>query len=223
MARRVLVVEDDDSLRETLCLGLRRAGFFVYPVATGHEALAAFTHQTDVVLLDLMIPPPDGYSICRRLSRTSDVPIIVLTARSDPSDAVKALELGAVDYVRKPFDMNELIARIERALERSGAAEVIRLDGLEINVSEHIVRCGDGPVDVSPTEFRLLCELASSPERTMRHEVLLRRVWGLDGIGDPNVVASTVKRLRKKLGGKGAQIVSVRGVGYKWSSSANES
>jgi len=219
MSARILVVEDDDSLRETLCLGLRRTGFSPRAAATGQSALDAFEQEDfDLVLLDLMIPAPDGYEVCRTITASSDVPVIVLTARTAATDAIRALELGALDYVRKPFDMGELSARVHRLLQRRKAERIVHLDDLQIDLEGHTVRHRDGSIKVTPTEFRLLTELALHPDRVLGHATLLRRVWDLDGVGDANLVATTVKRLRKKLGSAGDSIVSVRGVGYKCSS-----
>ncbi|HVL06244.1 MAG TPA: response regulator transcription factor [Acidimicrobiales bacterium] len=222
MYERVLVVEDDRSVRETATLLLERAGLRVTAVGDGRQAMEEVAgHGFDLVLLDLMLPSVDGFEICRSIRRDSQVPIVMLTARSDIADIVTGLELGADDYLTKPFQPAELLARVRAALRRptaDGAATRMQLKDLDIDVAGFRVTQAGRPVELTATEFRLLLELARSAERVVSREELLERVWGYDYLGDSRLVDMAVKRLRDKLGDDPRDpryITTIRGAGYR--------
>ncbi|MFG3715885.1 response regulator [Micromonospora sp. NPDC047730] len=224
MEGRVLVVEDDASIREVTALGLRRAGFRVDTAVDGREALAAWrARPPDLIVLDVMLPGLDGIEICREIRRTSGVPILMLTARTDTVDVVVGLECGADDYLRKPFDLPELVARVRSALRRAGApvaAAVIEVAGLEIDPGGFVVRKAGREVALTATEFRLLRELARRPGQVFTREVLLERVWQHGYLGDSRLVDVAVQRLRAKIEDDPAHprlLRTVRGAGYKLS------
>ena len=222
MHERVLVVEDDRSVRETATLLLERAGLRVTAVGDGRQALEQVTdHGFDLVLLDLMLPSVDGFEICRSIRRNSQVPIVMLTARSDIADIVAGLELGADDYLTKPFQAAELLARVRAALRRptaEGATTRLQHKDLDIDVPGFRVTQSGHPVDLTATEFRLLLELVRSAERVVTREELLEKVWGYDYLGDSRLVDMAVKRLRDKLADDARNpryITTIRGAGYR--------
>jgi DNA-binding response OmpR family regulator len=220
---RILTVEDDERIRTAVRLALEDEGWDVIEAESGEEAVEAFaTNPADVVLIDLMLPGMDGFEVCRSLRRSSDVPIVMVTARTDTHDVVAGLEAGADDYITKPFQPKELSARIRALLRRARPAEGgrrhLRFGDLEVVPEEGVVRRGDEEVHLTKTEFRLLCELASSPGRVFSREQLLERVWGYDYFGDGRLVDVHVRRLRTKVEGDPANprhVVTVRGLGYK--------
>jgi two-component system response regulator MtrA len=223
---RVLLVEDDSSIREIAALGLKQAGFRVTTAADGREALLHFRQRSfDLVVLDLMLPALDGYEVCREIRRESRTPIIMLSAKSDTVDVVVGLELGADDYVTKPFDMAELVARARAALRRAvepPAEPVITADGLEIDAAAFRVRRDGEDVALTATEFRLLLELARRPGQVFTRELLLERVWNYDYLGDSRLVDVAVQRLRAKVEDdpKNPRLIqTVRGVGYRFEAS----
>ncbi|RQX15054.1 DNA-binding response regulator [Micromonospora ureilytica] len=224
MEGRVLVVEDDFSIREVTALGLRRAGFRVDTAVDGRQALAAFrAHPVDLIVLDIMLPGVDGLEVCREIRRTSQVPILMLTARTDTIDVVVGLECGADDYLRKPFDLPELVARVRSVLRRVNVpapSTVIEVDGLEIDPGAFVVRQHGREVALTSTEFRLLLELARRPGQVFTRQLLLELVWNHDFLGDSRLVDVAVQRLRAKIEDDPAQprlIRTVRGAGYKLS------
>jgi two-component system response regulator MtrA len=218
---RILLVEDDPSIREITKLGLIDAGFTVETADDGEEALFRFRHdRPDLVVLDVMLPKRDGLEVCRRIRSDSAVPVVMLTARSDAIDVVVGLESGADDYVTKPFEMPILVARIRAALRRAQItepAETVTLGSLHIDILGHRVTMGDENIDLTPTEFRLLVELARRPQQVFTREMLLDRVWGYSYLGDSRLVDVAIQRLRAKLNEDGAAelIETVRGVGYR--------
>jgi two-component system response regulator RegX3 len=212
----VLVVEDEDSIAEPLAEGLRREGFTVTRAATGAEALAAPT--ADVVLLDLRLPDIDGLDVCRRIRERSDVPIIAVTARGEEADRVVGLELGADDYVVKPFGMRELIARI-RAVTRRGPSRATGdgaqcIGDLELDVRARRVRLGGSELELTAKEFDLLAALAHEPGATISRRRLLEEVWQTSWYGSTKTIDVHVAALRRKLGDPG-WIETVRGVGFR--------
>jgi len=220
---RILTVEDDERIRTAVRLALEEEGWEVAETASGEEALESFgTHGADVVLIDIMLPGIDGFEVCRSIRRLGDVPIIMVTARSDSHDVVAGLEAGADDYLRKPFDPKELSARIRALLRRTRHDEArptrIEVGGLEILADEGVVRHEGADVHLTRTEFRLLVELATAEGRVLSREDLLEKVWGYDYFGDGRLVDVHVRRLRTKVEPDPASpryVVTVRGMGYK--------
>ena len=223
MDGRILLVEDDASIREVAGLGLSQAGFRVTTAADGREGLLHFRNQAfDLVVLDVMLPELDGYEVCRQIRAESRVPIIMLSAKSDTVDIVVGLELGADDYVTKPFELPELVARARAALRR-GSEEpetplLVRGD-LEIDSGGFTVRRGGEDVNLTATEFKLLLELARRPGQVFTRELLLERVWQYEYLGDSRLVDVAVQRLRGKIEvdpKEPQHIKTVRGVGYRF-------
>ncbi|HET7703445.1 MAG TPA: response regulator transcription factor [Candidatus Limnocylindrales bacterium] len=223
MDARILLVEDDPSIREVTAIGLGAAGFAVTTTADGVEGIERFKADPfDLVLLDVMLPRLDGYEVCRQIRRTSTVPVVMLTARADTMDVVVGLEAGADDYVRKPFEVPELIARIRAALRRAagaiGEATTLRLGTLEIDIAGRTVSRAGADVPLTRTEFDLLLELVRHAGQVLTRDVLLDRVWGYDYLGDSRLVDVAIQRLRSKIETDPAApelIQTVRGAGYK--------
>jgi two-component system alkaline phosphatase synthesis response regulator PhoP len=226
MSHRILVVDDEPSVTDLLAYNLRKALYDVQIAADGREALRlARESQPDLILLDLMIPEVDGLDVCRELRKTSDVPIIMITARGEELDRVLGLEIGADDYVTKPFSVRELMARIKAVLrrtEKGGDEEsptLLRgLGNLLMDVERRSVTVGDSPIELTKLEFDLLHRLLLNPGRVLTRERLLEQAWGYDYVGDTRAVDSAVKRLRAKLRAVSAEadcIESVRGLGYR--------
>ena len=223
MDKRVLLVEDDASIREVTALGLGQAGFRVTTAADGREGLLQFRRAPfDVVVLDVMLPALDGYEVCREIRRESRVPIVMLSAKADTVDVVVGLELGADDYVTKPFEMAELVARVRAALRRAEeppVEPVITAGDLEIDPAGFRARRNGEDVPLTATEFRLLLELARRPGQVFTRELLLERVWNYDYLGDSRLVDVAVQRLRSKIEDDPREprhILTVRGVGYRF-------
>jgi len=221
---RILLVEDDPSIREVTALGLRAAGFEVLTAADGAEGVDRWRRERpDLVLLDVMLPKLDGLEVCRQIRRESTVPVVMLTARGDTIDVVVGLETGADDYVTKPFEMPELVARLRAALRRRGretATEprAIELGTLRIDVDGRTVSRDGQDIALTRTEFDLLVELAQRPGQVLTREVLLDRIWGYDFLGDSRLVDVAMGRLRAKVETDPALpelLLTVRGAGYK--------
>jgi DNA-binding response OmpR family regulator len=223
MGTRILAVEDDERIRAAVKLALEDEGWTVAEAATGEDALTQFQQEpSDVVLIDIMLPGIDGFEVCRSIRRTSDVPIVMVTARADTHDVVAGLEAGADDYLTKPFAPKELSARIRALLRRARTSEVssphLRFGDLEIVPEEGVVRRNGKDVHLTKTEFRVLVELAQNPGRVFSREVLLERIWGYGYFGDGRLVDVHVRRLRTKVEADPANprhVVTVRGLGYK--------
>jgi two-component system response regulator MtrA len=229
---RILLVEDDASIREVVALGLRAIGFEVVTAADGPAGLARWrADRPDLVLLDIMLPGLDGLEVCREIRRESTVPIVMLTARGDTLDIVVGLEAGADDYVRKPFEMPELVARVRAAMRRRDripvtatagaealATRELRLGPLVIDVPGRTVTRDGGEIALTRTEFDLLAELAAQPGTVLTRDSLLDRVWGYDFLGDSRLVDVAVGRLRARVEADPSRpvlILTVRGSGYK--------
>jgi len=219
----VLLVEDDPSIREVTTLGLEQAGFAVTAAGDGREGLIQFRQgRFDLVVLDVMLPSLDGFEILREIRKESQAPVVMLTARSDLHDVVVGLELGADDYVTKPFELPELVARVKAVLRRSTAEPeggVIATDGLEIDPAAFTVRRHGEEIALTATEFRLLLELARRPRQVFTRELLLELVWNYDYLGDSRLVDAAVQRLRGKIEDDPKEpklIRTIRGVGYRF-------
>lgn len=232
--KTVLIVDDDPNISELLRLYFDKDGFAVTSCYDGAKAFDAFVQSNpDVVVLDLMLPGKDGYDVLREIRRTSAVPVLMLTARGDTLDKVVGLELGADDYVQKPFEPQELLARVKAILRRAEPAdshhgeaserppaEVAEYVGLRVDKSRYTVRVFDREVDMPPKELELLYFLASHPNRVFTREQLLENVWGYDFFGESRTVDVHIKRIREKIEVQRRQtdwaIKTVWGVGYKF-------
>ena len=220
----VLVVDDETPLRELIRAYLEREGYTVHEATNGREALTLMSQvQPDVVVLDLMLPEIDGIEVCRRVRATSDVYIIMLTARADEVDRVVGLEVGADDYLTKPFSPRELVARVRALLRRARApqspSKVLKFDDLTIDVEGHELRMGGEEIAVTSTEFRLVVLLATTPGRLFTRAQLLEQVWGGSYYGDDHVVDVHIANARRKLKEDPTNprfIETVRGAGYRW-------
>ncbi|WP_041835148.1 response regulator [Acidothermus cellulolyticus] len=223
---QLLVIEDEESFSETLAYMLRREGFVVHTAGSGTEGLELFERQgADLVLLDLMLPGLSGTDVCRRLRERSNVPIIMLTARDSEVDKVVGLELGADDYVTKPFSSRELVARIRAVLRRrDGGGDEQRTTVLEagpvrIDIDRHVVLVRGAPVHLPLREFELLEMLVRHAGRVLTRQQLIDRIWGGDYVGDTKTLDVHVKRLRSRIEDDPSEprhLVTVRGVGYKF-------
>jgi len=219
----VLLVEDDASIREVATLGLEQSGLRVTAVGDGREGLDRFRQgDVDLVVLDVMLPSLDGFEVCREIRHESQAPIVMLTARSELHDVVVGLELGADDYVTKPFELPELVARVKAVLRRAaptGDGGTINVAGLEIDPDGFTARKRGEELQLTATEFRLLLELARRPKQVFTRELLLELVWNYDYLGDSRLVDAAVQRLRAKVEDDPKQpalIKTVRGVGYRF-------
>lgn len=235
MPHKILIVDDETAVVDLVAYNLRKAHYEVLIAIDGPGALQqALAGQPDLIVLDLMLPGIDGFEVCRELRKTSNVPIIMLTAQSEEVDRVVGLELGADDYVVKPFSVRELLARIKAVLRRNETSNVLRQTssvspqtpnflygprGLHLNIEQREAQVNGVLLDLSRLEFDLLHTLLSNIERVYTREQLLQQVWSYDFAGDTRAVDSVIKRLRAKLG-TADSIVAVRGVGYKLSEHA---
>lgn len=224
MNNKILIVDDESNIVELIRLYLEKEGFSTVSARDGSDALAKFKSEApDLIILDIMIPEPDGWQVCREIRRSSNVPIIMLTAKSETFDKVLGLELGADDYLTKPFEAKELVARVKAVLRRSDTKEAsqskkISYENLTVNIDNYELTIRGEIVDVPPKELELLYFLASNPNRVYTREQLLEEVWGFDYFGDSRTVDVHIKRLREKLEGIEAnwQLKTVWGVGYKF-------
>jgi DNA-binding response OmpR family regulator len=220
-AQTVLVVEDESSIASFVALYLKNAGYSVRTAATGAEGLAQVeSERPDLIVLDLMLPDVDGIEVCRRIRKDSDVPILMLTARDEDVDKIIGLEVGADDYLTKPFNPRELVARVKSVLRRATAdrrideGDEIRHGDLLINSGRREVLVGDDEIQLAPKEFDLLWELLDHRGIVLTRDQLLERVWGYTFAGDTRTVDVHVRQIRRKLG-DASPIVTVWGVGYK--------
>ena len=223
----ILLVDDEDAVQKLLTYPLERDGFRVVPARDGEEALARFAGEdVDLVVLDIMLPKLDGLEVCKRLRATSAVPIIMLTARDDELDKVVGLELGADDYITKPFSIREFRSRVRALLRRASSpaapahsGEVIETDGLRIDVARRSVDVAGRRVQLTYVEFELLRTLAGEPGRVFTRQSLLQRLWGGSEYREPRTIDVHVRHLREKLERDPADpqfILTVRGVGYRF-------
>lgn len=224
-ARRILLIEDEKNIRDAVAAYLERAGYWVTPAADGQEAVDAFSlHQFDLVILDLMLPRLPGEKVCRIIRDTSDVPIIMLTAKGEVEDRIVGLELGADDYLIKPFSPRELVARVRALLRRAHIdsepqREVLDFGGLTIDLNGHKVLVNDEEVDLTASEFKLLTTLSRYPGRVYSRMELVEKVLGYDFEGYERTIDSHVKNLRAKIGDDPRNprwIYTVHGVGYRF-------
>ncbi|MBQ5564946.1 MAG: response regulator transcription factor [Clostridia bacterium] len=227
---KILVVDDDINICELLRLYIEKEGFEVVIANDGAQAVTKFkTEKPDLVMLDIMLPVLDGWQVCREIRKTSQCPIIMLTAKGEVFDKVLGLELGADDYVVKPFETKEIVARIKAVLRRMGGnmpieditgtkKKEVRYDGLVINLTNYELRVNGEQIDTPPKEMELIYHMASNPNRVFTRDQLLDEVWGFDYYGDSRTVDVHIKRLREKLEGVSDKwaLKTVWGVGYKF-------
>ena len=222
---KILVVDDDKNICELLRLYLEKEGYSVAISNQGEEAIAKFNAiKPDLILMDIMLPGLDGWQVCREIRKTSNVPIIMLTAKGETFDKVLGLELGADDYVVKPFDTKEVIARVKAVLRRIGNAapavetKEVNYDKLSVNMTRYELKVDGKVIDTPPKELELLFHLASNPNRVYTRDQLLDEVWGFEYYGDSRTIDVHVKRLREKLEGVSDKwsLKTVWGVGYKF-------
>ena len=222
---KILVVDDDSNICELLRLYLEKEGYAVKIVNDGVSAVNAFKQESpDLMILDIMLPKLDGWQVCREIRKFSDKPIIMLTAKGETFDKVLGLELGADDYMTKPFDTKEMVARIKAVLRRTGATAAadtvkeVNFENLSVNLTNYEMKVKGVPVDTPPKELELIDHLASNPNRVFTRDQLLDEVWGFDYYGDSRTVDVHVKRLREKLEGVSDkwELKTVWGVGYKF-------
>ncbi len=225
--QRILIVDDDNDIAELVALYLNKECYDTRIVGDGEEALAVFDeYQPHLVLLDLMLPGMDGYQVCRAIRAKSTTPIIMLSAKGETFDKVLGLELGADDYIMKPFDAKELVARVKAVIRRymatapkeiSNETKSVQYPDLEVSLSNYSVRYKGQVIDMPPKELELLYFLASAPNQVFTREQLLDNIWGYEYVGDTRTVDVHVKRLREKLGDHaGWKIATVWGIGYKF-------
>lgn len=223
-AHKIMIVDDDANISELIRLYLDKEGFATVCAPNGKIALEKFKNEVPaLIILDIMMPEMDGWQVCREIRKTSDVPIIMLTAKGETFDKVLGLELGADDYMVKPFDTKELVARVKAVLRRfeakdSKATQEISFQNLSVNLSNYELKLNGKMIEIPPKELELLYYLASNPNRVFTREQLLEEVWGFDYFGDSRTVDVHIKRLREKLEGVEGnwQLKTVWGVGYKF-------
>lgn len=222
MAKRVLIIEDERTLSDSLSFAFSKEGFDVRVEHDGAAALSAYREvRPDLVLLDLMLPGMSGEDICRAIRKEDDTPIIILSAKDSETDKVVLLELGADDYVTKPFSLREVIARARSLLRRAArepkietGSDVLTAGPLSLDEAAHKIRAGAVLLDLTPKEFELLALFMKNNGRVLTPDIILDRVWGYDYVGSPKAVNVYVKKLREKLGDHAGLIKTVRGVGY---------
>lgn len=228
--KRILIVDDDENIAELISLYLLKECFDTEIVGDGEQALVKFKeYKPQLILLDIMLPGIDGYDVCREIRKSSNVPIIMLSAKGEVFDKVLGLKIGADDYMIKPFDSNELVARVQAVLRRVSQNEAadetaseeekdcVKYDGLTVDLTGYSVIYNGKVIDMPPKEMELLYFLASSPNQVFTREQLLDQIWGYDYIGDTRTVDVHVKRIREKIkDGKNWSIATVWGIGYKF-------
>ncbi len=216
---RILIADDEARMRKLVGDFLKKEGYLVMEAADGEEALELFSQHEDIalIILDVMMPKYDGWTVCREIRKTSQVPIIMLTARGEEADELFGFDLGADEYVAKPFSLKILAARVQALLRRLGNQQGLKsFDGLEIDQLGRYVSVNGARIEVSPKEYELLLYLAENPGRALSREQILNAVWNYDYYGDVRTVDTHIKKLRLKLGEKGELIQTVRGLGYRF-------
>lgn len=215
----VLIVEDEVRIREIIRTYMEKENYKLFEAGSGKEAYEIFeSNDIQMIVLDVMLPDTDGWTILRKLRKTSQVPIIMLTARAEEEDKLFGFDLGADDYLTKPFSAKELVARIKSLLKRNNiatASEIITIGGIEVNTSYHQVSIEGESVEMTPLEYSLLSFFIDNINLALNRTQILDGVWGYDYFGDERTVDTHVKRLRNKLGDQGAMIKTVRGLGYR--------
>lgn len=225
--QKVLIVDDDTNISELISLYLMKECFETMCVEDGEAALSAVkTFKPDIILLDIMLPGMDGYQVCRELRKDSNIPVIMLSAKGEVFDKVLGLEMGADDYIIKPFDSKELVARVKAVLRRTAVIPpkeeeksngIVRYDDLIINIANYTVTYMGRQIDMPPKEIELLYFLASSPNQVFTREQLLDNIWGYEYIGDTRTVDVHVKRIREKINDHSSwELATVWGIGYKF-------
>lgn len=227
--QKILIVDDDENISGLISLYLAKECFETMVVEDGNDAVSAFhSFEPDLILLDLMLPGIDGYQVCREIRKDSQVPIIILSAKGEVFDRVLGLELGADDYLMKPFDMKELMARVKAVLRRTSVPheekkktnsneQLVEYPGLVVNMTNYSVELKGNRIDMPPKELELLYFLAKSPNQVFTREQLLDHIWGYEYLGDTRTVDVHVKRIREKLGETpNWRIATVWGIGYKF-------
>lgn len=218
---KILVVDDEARMRKLIKDFLFKEGYMVYEAADGEEAIELFksTNQLDCILLDIMMPKVDGWDVCREVRKSSDVPIIMLTAKSEESDELLGFELGVDEFITKPFSPKILIARIESILKRTkglNAVNIIIAGGIEMDKRAHTVTVDKVPIELSFKEFELMQFFLENEGVALSREKILNNVWNYDYYGDARTIDTHVKKLRSKLGDKGSYIQTIWGMGYKF-------
>lgn len=222
MNKNILLVEDEPRLREIVSDYFKIEGFNIFEAANGQEAMDIFKeNEIALVILDIMIPKLDGWTVCRRIRNVSDVPIVMLTARSEEDDMLMGYDLGADDYITKPFSPKVLVAKSKTLLKRLNGAkgknsEVIKVDGIEINKMSHTVILNNNPIDLAPKEYELLLYMIENKGIVLSREKILNTVWGYDYYGDLRTVDTHIKKLRSKLEDKAKYICTIIKAGYKF-------
>jgi two-component system response regulator MprA len=213
-----LIVDDESQIVDFLQMGFTYEGFRVFAAFTGSEAIqAAMAHKPDIIILDLMLPGVDGLEVTRQIRKTHDTAIIMLTAKDDIDDRVAGLDIGADDYVTKPFAFKELMARVRAVLRRHGNnfADILTFQGITLDRSTRIITYNDQPIELTPREFDLLELFLIHPRQVLTRDVILARVWGYDYFGDDNIIEVYIRHLREKLNDNPPHLLqTVRGIGY---------
>lgn len=222
MSKSVLLIEDDSHIRGIMRDYFINSGFKVYEAPDGRIGIDTFdSNEIDIVILDIMLPELDGWSVCRRIRKESNVPIIMLTARGDDEDQLMGFELGADEYVTKPFSYKVLVARAKALMKRSSKDSSESIDSsinrgaIHINLSGHEVKIDDSIVELSPKEYDLLLYLIKNEGIVLQRNQILDAIWGVDYVGETRAVDTYIKKLRKKLGDRGKYIKTITAVGYK--------
>ena len=222
MNKRILLVEDEERMRILISDYFKREGYTIFEAANGIEAIKAFEKErADIIILDIMMPFMDGWDVCKIIRKTSNVPIILLTAKSEEDDKLLGYDLGADDYITKPFSPKLLVAKVKALLKRTEISqdtkeEMFDMDGLIIDELTHVVKVHDNEIILTPKEYDLLLFLVKNKGIALTRDRILDSVWGIDYYGDTRTVDTNIKRLREKLGDKSELISTVRGSGYKF-------